>query len=185
MSFSVDQGDLNTAGCVEQQSAEQRSPAQLFQALFTAALDLLSRREYSCHELRQKLTPRFPDADFEAVLLRLQELNYQCDRRFAEVFARSRVMRGQGPIRIRQELRQKGIASEISEAAVQLLEAEMDWFEHAHEQLQRKFRSPISPALDWAGQQKERARRQRYLAYRGFSGDAVQYAIEELDRGGD
>ncbi|MFD1218483.1 regulatory protein RecX [Microbulbifer celer] len=203
MSLPPDSFSGSQAGCVTAQPAESleapcqatglEAPhesssserAQQDQALFSAALDLLSRREYSCYELRQKLDARFPEADFEKAFLRLQELNYQSDQRFAEVFARSRVMRGHGPIRIRQELRQKGIAADLIESSIDQLQSELDWFQHASEQLQRKFRSPVSRALPWADQQKERARRQRYLAYRGFSGDAVQFAIEELDRSGD
>ncbi|MFV8782038.1 regulatory protein RecX [Microbulbifer sp. SA54] len=156
--------------------------SQTSQALFTAAIDLLSRREHSCHELRQKLVSKFPDADFESVLERLQALNYQSDQRFAEVFARSRVQRGQGPLRIRQELQLRGIGNSLVQESMEQLAQEVDWFELAADQLLRKFRRPVSDALPRDQQQKERARRQRYLAYRGFSGDAVRYAIEELDR---
>ncbi len=150
--------------------------------MFTAAIDLLSRREHSCRELRQKLAPKFPDTDIEPVLQRLQELNYQSDQRFAEVFARSRVQRGQGPLRIRQELQLRGIGSAMVQASMERLAQDVDWFELAAEQLLRKFRRPVSDALPREQQLKERARRQRYLAYRGFSGDSVRYAIEELDR---
>lgn len=152
------------------------SPQDPAQALFGAALELLARREHSRHELRQKLATRFPHADFDALFARLQELNYQSDQRFAEVFARSRVHRGQGPLRIRRELQQRGVASEIVGPALEALEA--DWFELATETLQRKFRAPISEAWPRDQQLKERARRQRYLAYRGFPADAVQYALE-------
>ncbi|SDK72272.1 regulatory protein RecX [Microbulbifer yueqingensis] len=146
------------------------------QALFGAALELLARREHSCHELRQKLSVRFPSADFEALFGRLHELNYQSDQRFAEVFARSRVQRGQGPLRIRRELQQRGIGSALAGSAIDQLEA--DWYQLAVETLQRKFRLPISDALPRDQQLKERARRQRYLAYRGFPADAIQYALE-------
>ncbi|WP_299599254.1 regulatory protein RecX [uncultured Microbulbifer sp.] len=168
---------LGTSSAIE----PPRESADAFQALFTHALDLLSRREHSCHELRQKLGKKHPLGDFDAVLLRLQELNYQSDQRFAEVFCRSRVQRGQGPLRIRQELQLRGIPSPLLQATMDQLQEEVDWFELALEQLQRKFRRPIDPALDRLKQAKERARRQRYLAYRGFFGDAIQYAIAELD----
>lgn len=161
-----------------------RESADAFQALFTHALELLSRREHSCHELRQKLGKKHPLGDFDAVLLRLQELNYQSDQRFAEVFGRSRVQRGQGPLRIRQELQLRGIQSSLVQATMDQLQEDVDWFELALEQLQRKFRRPIDPALERLQQAKERARRQRYLAYRGFFGDAIQYAIAELDAAG-
>ncbi|MFA0813522.1 regulatory protein RecX [Microbulbifer epialgicus] len=146
------------------------------QALFGAALELLARREHSRQELKQKLTGKFPDSDFNALFERLQELNYQSDQRFAEVFARSRVLRGQGPVRIRQELQQRGIRGEYATNAIEQME--VNWFELAQEQLQRKYRTPISAALPRDQQMKERARRQRYLAYRGFSADAISWALD-------
>lgn len=151
----------------------EQDPAQ---ALFAAALELLSRREHSQRELRDKLCGKFPEADFDALFLRLQELNYQSDRRFAEVFARSRVQRGQGPLRIRRELQQRGVSAHLIESALESLEE--DWFQLAAELLQRKFRTPVSEALSRELQLKERARRQRYLAYRGFPSDAIHWALD-------
>jgi len=166
-------------------SSPSAESAEAFQSLFNHALELLSRREHSCHELRQKLGKKHTlgdsSGDFDAVLLRLQELNYQSDQRFAEVFCRSRVQRGQGPLRIRQELQLRGIHASLAQATMDQLQGEVDWFELALEQLKRKFRRPIDRALDRQQQAKERARRQRYLAYRGFFSDAIQYAIAELD----
>ncbi|MFC6635187.1 regulatory protein RecX [Microbulbifer taiwanensis] len=149
------------------------------QALFGAALELLTRREHSRLELRQKLADKFPGADFDTLFERLQELNYQSDRRFAEVFVRSRVQRGQGPLRIRRELQQRGIGSDLIAAALE--QAQADWFALAAEQLQRKFRSPVSSALPREQQIKERARRSRYLAYRGFPVDAIHWALDAED----
>ena len=154
----------------------EQDPAQ---ALFGAALELLSRREHSRLELRQKLADKFPGADFDALFARLQELNYQSDRRFAEVFARSRVQRGQGPLRIRRELLQRGIGNDLIVSALEL--ADTDWFALAAELLQRKFRGAVSDALPREQQLKERARRSRYLAYRGFPSDAIHWALDAAD----
>ena len=158
------------------QSSQVDRAAEQSKTLFSAAVDLLSRREHSCHELRQKLIPKFPEADIEPVLQYLQELNYQSDQRFAEVFARSRVQRGQGPLRIRRELQQRGVGGDLIASALE--QVDTDWFALAAELLQRKFREPINPALPREQQFKERARRQRYLAYRGFSADAISWALE-------
>ncbi|MCO1336058.1 recombination regulator RecX [Microbulbifer sp. OS29] len=145
-------------------------------ALFGAALELLTRREYSRLELRQKLAAKFPSADFDTLFARLQELNYQSDQRFAEMFARSRVQRGQGPIRIRQELQQRGVSRELIAGALDQLKA--DWFTLAAERLHRKYRAPIGDKLPRDQRMKERARRQRYLAYRGFPADAIGWALD-------
>ncbi|MEX2964392.1 regulatory protein RecX [Microbulbifer sp. TYP-18] len=144
-------------------------------ALFQAALELLSRREHSRQELCQKLANRFPGADFDSLFQRLEELNYQSDQRFAQVLARSRLQRGQGPLRIRRELQQRGVADDCIATALEQLE--VDWYARAVEVLQRKFPVPVSPALPRERQLKECSRRQRYLAYRGFPGDAIQWAL--------
>ena len=177
-SFSDSQEGLHAALSVgsPSQSANTGRASDQSRTPFSVAVDLLSRREHSCHELKQKLSAKFPDADIEAVLLYLQELNYQSDQRFAEVFARSRVQRGQGPIRIRRELQQRGVGSDLIACALELVDT--DWFALAAELLQRKFREPVSPALPREQQFKERAKRQRYLAYRGFPTDAINWALE-------
>ena len=163
-------------------SLSQQKPTDTFQALFNHALELLVRREHSCEELRQKLASKHPEADFDGVLQRLQDLNYQSDQRFAEAFCRSRVQRGQGPLRIRQELQIRGIRGVLAQEVMDRLQDEVDWFELALAQLRRKFRRPLDLSLPREQQLKERARRQRYLAYRGFFTDAIQYAMEELNR---
>ncbi|HVL00870.1 MAG TPA: regulatory protein RecX, partial [Dongiaceae bacterium] len=76
------------------------------------ALQLLSRREHSLHELQQKLAGEHAEEDLTAVLTQLVDAGLQSDRRFADVWVRHRSQQGFGPIRIRGELRQKGIASD-------------------------------------------------------------------------
>ncbi|AMX02870.1 regulatory protein RecX [Microbulbifer thermotolerans] len=145
-------------------------------ALFDAALELLSRREHSRLEIRQKLSGRFPEADFDALFERLHQLNYQSDRRFAEVFTRSKIQRGYGPLRIRRELQQRGIHRDLIGDALEGVQ--VDWFALAAEQLQRRFHTPVSRALPREQQWKERARRQRFLANRGFSAEAIQWSLD-------
>ena len=81
-----------------------------------AAIDLLARREHSFKELQDKLCRRFAAVELvELVELVEQQLNtlvadgLQSDRRFCEIFVRSKSGQGQGPQRISQQLRQRGI----------------------------------------------------------------------------
>ena len=127
-----------------------------------AAMDLLARREHSLRELRDKLKRRFPDPELlMQELERLRDEHLQSDTRFAESFARQRLLRGQGPLRIRQEMRQRGLSDAEISAALEALD--VDWFELAAEVLEKKFGG--LPAEDL----KERARRGRFMQYRGFS----------------
>jgi regulatory protein len=78
------------------QQPESATPAPA--KIRSAAMDLLTGREFSRAELAKKLDNRFDgDSAISAVLDRLQEEGLQSDQRFAEAFLRSRIYRGQGP----------------------------------------------------------------------------------------
>lgn len=127
-----------------------------------AAMDYLARREHSRLELRRKLKKRFDDDELvEQQLERLVEENLQSDARYAESFVRQRFNRGHGPLRIRQEMRQRGVPDgDIQQA----LESEnFDWFASARSVLARKYGD--APAVEL----KQKAKRSRFMQYRGFS----------------
>ncbi|MDR5886570.1 regulatory protein RecX [Vreelandella janggokensis] len=140
------------------------------------AIQLLARREYSRTELARKLEQKtFAAEDIDACLDALIEQGLQSDERFAESFIRSRVNRGQGVIRIKGELRQRGVDQEIATAAFATVEEReaVDWFELARDTLARRFSSPGATP-------KERAKRERFLAMRGFDFDQIRYALDCL-----
>ena len=139
-----------------------------------AAMDFLTGREISRAELVKKLNKRFDkDSAIGAVLDQLQLEGLQCDQRFAEAFVRSRRHRGQGLSRIRGDLTEKGIGPEV--CASTLEKAEIDWFALAREVAERKFgREP-------AANQKDKAKRMRFLQYRGFNFDQIKHAIQQQD----
>jgi regulatory protein len=140
----------------------------------SAAMDMLTGREFSRAELSTKLEKRFEgNSAIAAVLDRLQEEGLQSDQRFAEAFVRSRVYRGHGLARIRMDIRQKGIKDDLFDEAIQA--SDTDWFASAREVAQRKFGS--SPALE----QKDKAKRIRFLQYRGFNFDQIKYALNNTD----
>lgn len=133
------------------------------------AIQYLARREYSRAELVQRLQSK--SVAEEAIAPALDQLaqdGLQSDDRFAEVFVRSRIARGQGPNKIRADIRQRGIDDAATAAAI---EAESpDWRELAAQALGKRF--------DEAGATpRDRARRERFLAGRGFEFDHVRYAM--------
>ncbi len=141
-----------------------------------AAIILLARREYSRAELRLRLTRKGYAADeIETCLDTLAEQGLQSDARFAESFVRSRVMRGQGPIRIRGELFQRGIDKSLARDAIEAVveQERIDWFALAEQTLSRRFSTPGAIP-------KERARRERFLASRGFDFEQIRHALDCL-----
>ncbi|WP_346795628.1 regulatory protein RecX [Halomonas sp. Bachu 37] len=140
------------------------------------AIMLLARREYSRAELEQRLGAKgHPGDEIDACLDELVDKGLQSDTRFAESFVRSRVARGQGPIRIRTELFQRGISQSLAQDAIAEVEERegVDWFDLAATTLARRFSTPgDSP--------REYARRQRFLASRGFDFDQIRHALAQL-----
>jgi len=141
-------------------------------AIRRAALNLLARREHSRRELRDKLRRRF--ADGTAIDLQLDHLErdrLQSDDRFAESFVRQRIARGFGPQRIAAEARSRGLRDEELSAALRALRP--DWPSLAAAALAKKFGA--APAVDI----HERARRARFLQYRGFSSEQFKQLLED------
>ena len=135
------------------------------------AVGLLARREHSRAELARKLGQRgVPEELIAATLEALGERRLQSDTRYAETLVASRIGRGQGPVRIRRELAERGVSGAEIDAALE--GAEADWFELARETRRRRF-GAAAPA-EW----NERARQSRFLEYRGFSGEQIRAAFE-------
>ncbi len=141
-------------------------------ALRERAIGLLARREHSRRELLDKLARRGCDVALaEVVVEQLASDNLQSDARFAELYVQQRVARGHGELRIRSELVQRGIAAELSDAA--LAAAEIDWFAAAERALEKKWRAG-APENDPLG------RGMRFLCGRGFSHEQAREAVAAL-----
>lgn len=135
-------------------------------------MDLLARREHSVRELRNKLLRRFPDAaSVDEQLSRLIAERLQSDVRFAASYARQRINRGYGPLRLREELRERGVLEADVTAA--MAELDIDWCAVAVEVLHKKFGT--REAIDL----KEKARRARFMQYRGFSPEHYRHCHQD------
>lgn len=148
------------------------------QAIEQRAVHLLGRREHSAAELKRKLQQKGFDVEaVTEVLAHLQERDWQSDARFTEGFVRQRVEAGYGPLKIRADLQQKGVASDLVAATLEASAA--DWAALAEARYRRRFGS--QPPTD----EKERARRQRHLYQRGFLPDQVRTACSRVERADD
>jgi len=135
-----------------------------------AALALLARREHSRLELERKLHARgYPPDVIAATLDALEREGALAAGRFTDTFIRSRAAKGQGPVRIRSELAQRGIAE--PDAAASLREAEVDWAAAARAVRAKRFGAAVPRDF------KERARQARFLQYRGFDSRQIGAAL--------
>ena len=139
-----------------------------------AAMDYLSRREHATYELSQKLLQKYYDPEeVDAVLQRLSAQGLLSDERFTDTFINQRISRGSGPLKIRAELRQKGISDAM--IGTFLNERDMLWHKSALAVRTRKYGSELPIDL------KEIARQSRFLQSRGFSSEQTRYAISNSE----
>lgn len=83
------------------------------------AIGLLARREYSAHQLAQRLRDDgYSDSSITETLDHLIASGLLDDRRFAAALVRTRVRAGYGPRFIRRDLERAGVSKAIADAAL-------------------------------------------------------------------
>lgn len=124
------------------------------------AVRLLAVREHSRHELHNKLGRSFDRDTVQAVLDQLVECGLVSDERFTEHYVASRIRKGFGPLRIRAELRERGIDGDLIEAWLDLEDGA--WCECLREVARRRFGD------ERTADRRIQAKQARFLQYRGF-----------------
>jgi len=135
----------------------------------TTALDALARRDHASEDLRRKLLDKGYDPTVVAeVIERLCSERLVDDRRYVEGFVSYRAARGQGPHRVRADLRKIGLQGEIVE---QGLAAYGDWIADLRRARQKKFGAQLPTHY------ADKQRQARFLGYRGFTGAQIRLAL--------
>jgi regulatory protein len=139
-----------------------------------AALTLLARREHSAAELNRKLLQRgFDASDITTGIAILEAKGWLSNERFVEAYVRSRIARGHGPLKIRAELRERGIDDPLADAS--LTETSSFWTERAAAARSKRFgHEPPSDRHAWT-------RQARFLAQRGFPADLIYRVLDGAD----
>ena len=149
------------------------------------AYRLLGRRDYSRHELREKLLSNYAlrikrggalprgknEADHlvEALLDELKENGFQSDDKFTRAFIRQGVNRGWGPMKIRHKLRTRGVEESIITA--NLPNEDDFWLGKALDIAKRRYAMPLASV-------EEKGKCYRFLLSRGFSGAHAKRAVQ-------
>lgn len=161
-----------------------------FNELFARGLRLLAMREHSVKEITKKLFDKVEAFDraggidstegsdnvertatIYAVVDDLIEKKYLSDERFTEVYIRSRANRGFGPVKIKAELKDKGVSHTLIQDYLD--QGAASWFDLAKSQHDKKYgNSPISDYSTWA-------KHARFLQSRGFNMDQIHCAIAQ------
>ena len=132
----------------------------IFNAIYNKSLDLLSRREHSSKEIREKLLLRFDDkVIINSVITKLEENNLINDTRFAEAYVSSRKRKGFGPKKISFELLSKGVNQSV---ANRMIDEEGGWKRAAKLAFTKKFKNGLSSDV------KNSLKQKSFLKNRGF-----------------
>jgi len=135
------------------------------------ALRYLSRREYGIEELRRKLLQRGAESGItEQVVGDLADANLVSDQRFTEMYVRMRKRLLFGPLKIRGELRSRGISDHL--IAAEIPSEQETWFDSATQWADKRCRGE----LDYA----ERAKIHRSLMNRGFTHEQASVALDRI-----
>jgi regulatory protein len=160
---------------------QERKPRPLdAAALWSYALKVLSGRAHSIGELREKLRRRAERvSDLDEIILRLKELGYLDDRRFAEGFATARLSNdGFGRGRVIQDLRQRRVAPALAEKTVGKVYEEVDEQALIDEWIRRKYR--MSPREGLFQEEKDLAAAYRRLLRAGFRTGEIIRALKRF-----
>ena len=138
----------------------------------SVAVRLLSRREHSAFEIRDKLHKRdFDEAEIEQTIIELQQGGWLSDERFAEAYIRMRQMKGFGPIRIAMELNERGVKESIVDDYLQA--DDEAWQQGLERQYLKKYKNRLIADYN------DKAKRIRFLQYRGFPLDAIYQVVSD------
>jgi regulatory protein len=133
------------------------------------ALNVLARRDYSCEDLRLKLLEKGYDGSVVLPLLdALRSEKLLNDKRYLENFVAYHAARGQGPLRIRVDLRRHGLQGPLVE---EYLDAYPEWIGLIEKVRVKKFGA--KPAKNYADRQIQ----SRFLSYRGFTSAQIRMAL--------
>tara|TARA_Y100000766_G_C18716304_1_gene511630 strand:- start:331 stop:792 length:462 start_codon:yes stop_codon:yes gene_type:complete len=135
-------------------------------------MDFLSRREHSSKEIYNKMSQRVES--IEMLKNSIDELisdGLLSDERFAESYFNSRKRKGFGPIRIKNELSQRG----INENLFNKIEQDTDWTPLALAALRKKTNGNNPEEM------KEILKVKNFLNYRGFEFQDIDKAFSILN----
>lgn len=128
---------------------------------------MLARREHSEKELFRKLRAKdFAENEIQVVITQLAEEDLLSNTRFIENYIHHRRGKGFGPLHIRAELLERGIAENLIEA--HLNNKDNEWFMSVQNVWRKRFKNQQPEDF------KKRAQQMRFLQSRGFTFEQIE-----------
>ncbi|ALX48959.1 recombinase RecX [Lentibacillus amyloliquefaciens] len=179
--FSVDESILVEYRLRKQMELDDSTVTVLIQKdtlhkHYTLAINYLSYRMRTKKEMRDYLVQKEVDEEhISQIMKKLNEEGLTDDREFARSFVRTRMnTSSKGPILVRQELLQKGVAEELASEAVAIYSFDVQ-FEKALKLAEKNLRSNSKKSF-----RQQVQKMQGTLMQKGFTGDVVKEVTSEL-----
>ena len=163
---------------VDDKLAAHLNEANELTAAYDRALNLLTFRARSAHELQRRLVQKGVTAErADRVIRKLREVGLIDDADFARQLTRSKMSAGASQRRVHQELFKRGVPREVADEAVeQVVEEEgLSDAESIERIARKKWRT-----LDRLDEPTRRRRLFAFLARRGFDSDDVSRVVRQL-----
>lgn len=179
--FTVDDNFWFSCGYISGDEIDEQELAAFEEAVgsrraFNSALNSLDYRDHSTREIRQKLMRKFDAQYVDEAVEKLAELDLINDERYARLYARELFEHKKfGKMRIKSELRARGIAAETANEAVDELfdEEEPDNIERIVDIIEKKYYNKMN---DESGRKKVFAA----LTRMGYSFSDIREAMSEF-----
>jgi regulatory protein len=151
--------------------------------LFEYAVGALARKMRTVRDLRRLMKPRAEEGEsgeraMDAVVVRLKELKYLSDTRFAEDYTRVRKENEKfGKRRVQQDLMQKGVHKDLVATTLTAAYEDVDEVALARQYIARKrMKKPSGESA-----KKETVRAMNRLLRAGFSPGSIYKVLREWD----
>ena len=147
-------------------------------------LKLLTRREHSVSEVREKLRKKFPAEieNIEKLIKKFVEKNWLSDSRFCEVFVRDQILKKSGPKKIIQKLFKRGVDLELIREKIEEEYPASDQAEIIMELAKNKYET-LKKRGKGESELELRQKILRFLMGRGFDFDMVKKAAKKRING--
>ena len=114
----------------------------IIKAAYNYCMYLLSNREYSSQNLKHKLTQKYKSIDnndISNIILKLQNKNFLCDKRYSEIRSRSLIRKLYGPYYIKNYLKLENIEQNTINTSLEksIQDLNIDWDKQVNKYLNK------------------------------------------------
>ncbi|GAB6136949.1 RecX family transcriptional regulator [Halanaerobaculum tunisiense] len=168
--------DLSTGQRMTENLVDQLLAEEELATAKQAAFRLLSYRQRSRQEFKERLAQKgFANSVIQQVVTVLDRLDYIDDRDFAASWIQDRITRGFGPYRIRKQLQEKGVSSQIIEE-----EIEQEYNFDLEYQLASKLAAKKKGRYDNLSLWKQKGKLKQVLQRKGFSFEVIDLVLKDV-----